>query len=613
MNDERRFTGRCWGMSSHALCVTPVTMGRWGIVKFTRRNLLRTGAAAVGGASAAGAIGAAGSPAAGAPAAADAATAAAAAEPVQTATLLQTLVKGAAGTGGYRPVIAGPGEAHTVRTDLGIPAAPGRAVDRTPVIAFAQLSDVHVVDAQSPMRLEFTDRLDDPSPIPPTLFSSAYRPHEMLSGQIADAMVRDINQVGSGPVTGLPLALAIQTGDNSDNSQFNEVRWNIELLNGSTVRVDSGNLLKYEGVADGTSAYYDPAYWHPHGTPVGKTDDVYRKRYGFPVVPGLLNAARRPFDAEGLAMPWYSAFGNHDGLVQGNFPQLLQLSLVSTGALKLMSMPAGLSPAELLNTLQRGDLVGLLQSLALTPAVRLVTPDTKRRMLTRKQVVEQHFASGGTPFGHGFTAENRAKGTAYYTFDQGDCRFIVLDTVNPNGYSDGSIDNAQFAWLEQVLGQSAGKIVMVFSHHTSWTMANTLIATGGVVETRVNGSRVLERLLSHPEVVAWINGHTHRNTVVAHTRPEGGGLWEINTASHIDWPQQSRLIELADNGDGTLSIFTTMVDHAGPASYGGNTNTSVSLAGLGRELAANDPQNRTDSGRGQVGDRNVELVVANPL
>ncbi len=150
-----------------------------------------------------------------------------------------------------------------------------------------------------------------------------------------------------------------------------------------------------------------------------------------------------------------------------------------------------------------------------------------------------------------------------------------MDTVNPNGYSDGSIDNAQFAWLESVLNQSAGKIVMVFSHHTSWTMKNTLIGTGGVVETRVNGARVLERLLSHQEVVAWVNGHTHKNQVLAHTRPEGGGLWEINTASHIDWPQQSRLIEIADNQDGTLSIFTTMVDHAGPTAYGGNTSDTV--------------------------------------
>jgi metallophosphoesterase (TIGR03767 family) len=423
--------------------------------------------------------------------------------------------------------------------------------------------------------------------------------------------VREINDIGVGPVTGRTLDLAIQTGDNSDNSQLNEVRWNIQLLNGaSALRIDSGSTAKFEGVADGTAAYYDPAYYHPHGTPSGKAQDVYRKRYGFPVVPGLLDAARAPFQAEGLDMPWFACFGNHDGLVQGNFPQNLQLSLLSTGVLKIMSTPAGLSPAELINSLMSGDILGVVRSLALTPAVRLVTPDTNRRLLTRKQVVEQHFVNGDD--GHGFTPDNRSKGTAYYTFDRGtNVRFIVLDTVNPNGYSDGSIDKAQFAWLEQVLASSAGKAVVVCSHHTSWTMANTLIAVGGELEFRISGAKVLERLLSHKQVVAWVNGHTHKNTVLAHTRPEGGGLWEINTASHIDWPQQSRLIELCDNGDGTMSIFATMVDHAGPVS--GSTGSPVQLAGLGRELAANEPQNRTDSGRGQINDRNVELLVKKPF
>ena len=577
-------------------------------MKFTRRNLLRSGAAAAGGVSAAGALTSAASAAAVAPTAAAIASAA--------GTTIEQTFKVADRTGrpgGYAPVVAAPGELPAVRTDLGALAAPGRAGVRVPVIAFAQLSDVHVVDAQSPLRLEFTDRLDDPSPLPPTgIFSSAYRAHEMLSGHIADAMVRQLNTIGSGPVTGKPLALAIQTGDNSDNSQFNEVRWNLGILNGGQVRVDSGSLLKFEGVADDNNAYYDPGYWHPHGTPAGKVDDVYRKRYGFPVVPGLLNAARAPFTAAGLNVPWYSAFGNHDGLVQGNFPQNLQLSILSTGALKLNSLPAGLSPGELLNSLLSGDLLGVVRSLALTPAVRGVSPDVNRRLLTRKQVVEQHFAAGGTPVGHGFTTENRTKGTAYYSFDQGLCRFIVMDTVNPNGYSDGSIDREQFAWLQNLLSQSAGRIVMVFSHHTSWTMQNTLFLVGGELKTRINGKVVLEELLKHEEVVAWVNGHTHRNQVLAHTRPGGGGLWEINTASHIDWPQQSRIIEVADNQDGTLSIFTTMVDHSGPASYGGNTSGPVQLASLGRELAVNDPQERTDSRRGQLADRNLELLVAKP-
>jgi hypothetical protein len=133
-------------------------------------------------------------------------------------------------------------------------------------------------------------------------------------------MVREVNQIGAGPVTGKPLAFAIQTGDNSDNSQYNEIRWNIDVLDGGEVRADSGDLSRYEGVMDGDPTYYDTHYWHPDGTPEGKADDQPRSKYGFPEVPGLLDAARRPFQARGLAMPWYTAMGNHDPLAQGNFP-----------------------------------------------------------------------------------------------------------------------------------------------------------------------------------------------------------------------------------------------------------------------------------------------------
>jgi hypothetical protein len=92
------------------------------------------------------------------------------------------------------------------------------------------------------MRVEWTDRLDDPGTVPVTgLLKSAYRPHEVLSAHVADAMVQAVNQVGAGPVTGSALAFAMQTGDNSDNCQFNEVRWNIDVLDGAQVRVDSGD------------------------------------------------------------------------------------------------------------------------------------------------------------------------------------------------------------------------------------------------------------------------------------------------------------------------------------------------------------------------------------
>ncbi len=91
--------------------------------------------------------------------------------------------------------------------------------------------------------------------------------------------------------------------------------------------------------------------------------------------------------------------------MQGNFPNssLVALGLVATGSLKLVSPPAGVSQADVLALLRTGGYAAFLASLVLTPHVRIVSADNKRRLLTRKQVVEEHFASTGAPFGHGFT------------------------------------------------------------------------------------------------------------------------------------------------------------------------------------------------------------------
>jgi metallophosphoesterase (TIGR03767 family) len=534
---------------------------------------------------------------------------------VEGTTLDSTVVRGAAlNDQGYVRLASGPGEPHAVRNDLGTAAQRGRELRRAGLLSFVHLTDIHVIDAQSPARVEFLDRYDDQEDTR-TIFSSAYRPQEMLTPQVSDSLVAAIEKVGAGPVTRRSFDFAVCTGDNTDNAQLNELRWSIDVLDGTPVTPNSGASDRFEGVHDQDPGSYDVHYWHPDGTPEGAVDDNARRVHGFPVVKGLLEAAIRPFTPVGLSFPWYSCYGNHDGLVQGNFPQSFQLTRLAEGPLKVVGLPAGVSPDDLQRGLTGADPT-VLGALATAP-VREVTPDPLRRVISRTESVTEHFTTGGTPLGHGFTAENVANGTAYYVFDPApQVRGIVLDSVNPNGESSGSLDQEQFAWLraqlEAVSGPGRDKLVVVFSHHTVASMTNSIVFVDDP-SPRVLGTEVAELLLQFPNVVAWVNGHTHVNRVTGYRRPDGGGFWEINTASHVDWPTQARLLELVDNRDGTLSIFGTLVDADAPLSYGGRTDTPRALASLARELAANDWQERTDARRGLVEDRNVELLVTAPF
>lgn len=595
----------------------------------SRRGLLGLGVAAAGAAAVGGAVaGAVGTGTAGADPVPGPAWPAA----PQGTTLERTLVRGdAINSKGYRRVVAGPGEAAIVRGDLLGGAVRGGDAHRTPLLALGHLTDMHVLDAQSPARIEFLDRFKDPgSPLADQVpFDAAYRPQEMLTAQVAESMVQAINNLTGAPVTGRALDFSITTGDNTDNTQLNELRWQIDILDGAPVRPDSGSTSKWEGV--GGKDDYDTAYWHPDGTPFLGSTDKPRGTYGFPTVPGLLNRCRAPFQTSGLRMPWYSVFGNHDGLVQGNAPVPQLFSLISQGVLKVTGLPLGVSPADLLARIAAGDAAALKLAMTLGPA-KLVTADQRRRCLTQSEIIKEHFKTVGAPSGHGYTQRNLDEGNAYYTFDQGVVHCIALDTVNQNGYADGSLDSTQFAWLQQdlianssryldqngnwVAGGGSDKLIVLFSHHTIDTLTNT-IGPG-----RVTGTQITDLLLRFPNVVLWVNGHTHRNTVRPYARPSGaavgGGFWEVNTASHVDFPQQARVVELVDNGDGTVSIFGTMLDHAAPESYPTTPTTPLELASLSRELGANDWQNPAggpgeDGRRGAATDRNVELLVRAPF
>jgi hypothetical protein len=134
-----------------------------------------------------------------------------------------------------------------------------------------------------------------------------------------------------------------------------------------------------------------------------------------------------------------------------------------------------------------------------------------------------------------------------------------------------------------------------------------------LLDPRLDGNAFVGLLKRFPNVLAWVNGHTHLNKITAHagTTPKQS-FWEINTASHVDFPQHARIVEVADNDDGTLSLFTTLIEAEAPYAVDYDARTPQALASLYRELSYNDIH--VDLGRvGEAVDHNTELLLVNPL
>ena len=548
-----------------------------------------------------------------------------------------------AAAGGFSPLRMGPGWPRVVREDV-VAAAGGRAARRSSLTYFAALDELHYVDEESPARVEFFDLDNSP-------FTSAWFPFEAFRAFSIDQTIRSVNAfVPASPHRQrggrrARMALALTTGDSADNQQVNEVSGYVRLLEGGRLDPNSGvtptspcpagpipagEAERYTGVQDfddyaETQSFYDP------DQPAGRYAD-------WPRYPGLLDRAQQPFDAAGLAVPSYVAPGNHDRLQQGNQWVNASFERVATGCVKPFAPPAGglLTPEALLSS---------------PTQVGAVPPDPGRASVDQRGFKALH-RTGRQPDAHGFgyvdPAEERASNGAagYFAWSpQPGVRFVSINTVSDGGVTGvsdrGNIDDPQFRWLGRVLdaARERRELVILFAHHPIGSLTSTVpdetappCSTGATRDENAGcdqdprastpihtGAEVRDLLLARPNVIALVAGHTTELNITPFKRPDGtGGFWQIESGSVSDWPAQARLLEVMDNADGTLSIFGTLVNQAGaidipPTGTPAAPFSPETLASIARTIAYNDPQGGTVESEGQPEDRNVELLLPNPV
>ncbi|MBU6245718.1 MAG: TIGR03767 family metallophosphoesterase [Actinomycetales bacterium] len=525
-------------------------------------------------------------------------------------TLDQTIRIGATAQGSYRVLAAGPGERYIPRVDLtGVAPSPARIGQRRSLFYCGHFSDIHIIDAQSPGRLEPLIAFDH------SLFGGAFRPHDPLTTHVGAAMVRSVADARFSPLTGAPLAAAFVTGDSADQLSELETRWYIQLLDGTPFVPNSGAPDVYEGVQA-----WSETYWAYH--PDDPAGDWFGD-YGFPQVPGMLEAAvTQTVDSGGLPSPWYTVYGNHDTLYMGTFAVPAALKQFAVGQHKYydwLALGLGYVQGWAADITAMGRAWNAASTnIGALYGSRRVTPDPARKLLEQRAFMQAHFSTSTNPgpVGHGFTQENLASGRTYWSADVGPLmRVFGLNTCNQIAGPDGAVPEEQFEWLREGLAQAGrdGRLCFVLSHHNSLTLENDAqLATNP--QRLVHAEELIALLASNSCVIAWLNGHTHNNTIIAHPRPDGtpGGFWEITTASCIDFPQQQQVLEVIDNRDGTLSIFTTVLDHASPTEWDGDLS-ATGLASLSRQLSANDWVESPTMRIGSPLDRNTELLLPAPF
>jgi metallophosphoesterase (TIGR03768 family) len=440
---------------------------------------------------------------------------------------------------GYGDWEFGNGLGYDKRLDLMSSAYTDTTVKSTArLLNFFAITDIHITDEESPAQgiaLGYKGGS-----------VSAYSPVMLDSTQVLDSAVQTINALNKKN----PFDFGISLGDVCNISQYNEERWYIDVLDGKSVVPDSG-------VKD------DP-------------------------VAGPLNDYQDEFKAAGLdkTIPWYQTLGNHDHFWMGFMPpnDYIRRTLIGRNIINLGNLfvdPRGLDSRGLYHgsidgRTPYGDIIGagLVKDFETPPTVLAADPD--RRSLSTEEWMREFLTTSSNPPGHGFSQANVDAGFACYTFEpkpDAPIRVIVLDDTQRNddpnvgGYGHPSLDKERYDWLVRELDRGqADRKLMIIAAHIPIGVEPAGSFMGWNPAAPVSERQLITKLHTYPNLVLWIAGHRHANTVTAMKSPDADrpelGFWQIETASLRDFPQQFRTFEILRNSDNSVSVLATSVDPA---------------------------------------------------
>lgn len=466
---------------------------------------------------------------------------------------------------GYGKWSYGPGIDDGKRTDIMPAGYSGTAVTRkAKLLTFFAISDIHITDKEAPNQLIYLQQMNARD----AEVTSIYSPVMLYTTQVLDAAVQTINALHKKD----PFDFGISLGDTCNSTQYNELRWYIDVLDGKVITPSSG--------AHAGAATID-----------------YQK----------------PFKAAGLdkTIPWYQALGNHDHFWIGSIPvgDALRKSYVSDTMFAsgdVLADPRNIAKHDYyMGTLDGstpyGDIVGAgpVGKFASPPKV---VADPDRRSLLRTEWMKEFFTTASNPVGHGFNRTDAQNGFACYSFAPRSAvplKVIVLDDTqreddgSPDIHGHGFLDQARWDWLRKELaaGDASGQLMIIAAHVPIGVQpAHTELEWWLDPKNAVTLPDLLKELHRHPNLILWIAGHRHVNTVKAFLSPDPAkseeGFWQVETCSLRDFPQQFRTFEIFLNSDDSVSIVTTDVDPA--VKEGTPAATSRAYAVAAQQIVKND-------------------------